>query len=171
MTSSDSRGFTLIELLVVIAIIGILSSVAIGSLMLGRLKAADAAIQSDLHAIASQMEIYYTSNNNFGTTYNQTSALSVVPTTGTSLYVTDTVINNALKDAMKQSGSGQSAWAATGKVAGSSGTIASTWAVAVRLKSDSSSAWCIDSGGTGEKITFSASSNPLGGNTAPAQCP
>ena len=66
MNTSRSRGFTLIELLVVIAIIGVLSSVVLASLSTARSKGSDAAIQTDLHGIQVQAELYNIANNGYG---------------------------------------------------------------------------------------------------------
>ena len=133
------RGFTLIELLVVIAIIGILSSVVLAATLLGRLRAMDAAVKADLHTIQSEMEIYYSTNNNYGAaSINNTSPQSTIPATGTSIFFTNANINGALKAAFAQSG-GHAYWAV--------GQGQATWAVAVELKGDSGYWWCIDSSG------------------------
>ena len=60
--NTNLRGFTLIELLVVIAIIGILSSVVLASLNTARSKGNDAKRFSDLHQIATALELYRNSN-------------------------------------------------------------------------------------------------------------
>ncbi len=62
-----TRGFTLIELLVVIAIIGVLSSVVLASLNTARSKGNDAAIQANLSTVKTQSQLYFDSNNSYGT--------------------------------------------------------------------------------------------------------
>lgn len=56
------QGFTLIELLVVIVIVGILAAIAIPIFLNQRQKAVDAGIESDLKALATVQETYYTDN-------------------------------------------------------------------------------------------------------------
>jgi len=158
------RGFTLIELLVVIAIIGILSSVALASLALSRLKAADANIKSDLHTIQSQMEIYFTNNGNtYGPTFNQSSAQTTVPGTGTNVFIVDPTINGALKAAMAQNPNGY--WAV--------GQNGASWAVAIQLKADSGFWWCLDSSGKPVREPNASMTGTAlhGGVAADAYCP
>ncbi len=56
------RGFTLIELLLVMLIIGVLATIAIPKYTGAREKAFIATVTSDLKILASQMEIYQSSN-------------------------------------------------------------------------------------------------------------
>jgi len=145
MYKNRSRGFTLIELLVVIAIIGILSAVVLASLNTARDKGNDAAIQSNLGAIATQAEIYYSDTNN---TYG-----SVVANCTTGIFAQATI---------------QKAIVAT-DVSNGTGVIicgakATEYAIASQLVADSTKYWCIDSSGTAKKL----SSAPTAGFT---QCP
>jgi prepilin-type N-terminal cleavage/methylation domain-containing protein len=161
------RGFTLIELLVVIAIIAILSAVMLGSLGLGRLKAADASIKANLHTVQQQMEIYYSNNSNsYGTTVSQSSSVSTGPTSvGTHVYAADSVVNGAMKEVVRQSGN----------VYYSVGPSGSTWAVAAKLKADSGYWWCVDSTGQPKReqdgTAISTAGNTIGGGASAAVCP
>lgn len=167
MTPSQSfRGFTLIELLVVVAIIALLSVVVFGSLGLGRLKAADAAVKSNMNTIRTSMEVYFSDNNSYGTTVSQSSASQVGPTTvGSHVFASNPTINNAMKEAIRQGGYGY--W--------SVGPNGGTWAVAVKLKAESGYWWCIDHNGQPKReqdgTQISISGNTIGGGTTAAACP
>lgn len=75
------RGFTLIELLVVISIIGLLASVALASLNVARVNAANAVIKENLAGIRAQGELYINDFDDYGTAfYEDDPFLGEVPT-------------------------------------------------------------------------------------------
>src|SRR3989344_4887526 len=84
MKMNFKKGFTLIELLVVVAIIGILASVVLASLNSARNKGKDAAIFAQLANMRGQAELYYATNNDYGTGNAALAAsggASIMPTT------------------------------------------------------------------------------------------
>ena len=129
------KGFTLIELLVVVAIIGILASVVLASLNSARSKGNDAKIKSQLSSARSAAEIYYSTNNNYGSgtgSGNNVCTLTNADTTGmyslvqTTSYPAGTTVSCSVDS--------------TG-----AGVVATKWALAANL--NGTAAWCVDSTG------------------------
>src|SRR3989344_1385351 len=88
---TSSRGFTLIELLVVIAIIGILSGIVLVNLRSSQTKARDARRLSDINALVTALNLYYTDNKNYPTTLsnlvpNQLTAVPVDQSSSSTQY-------------------------------------------------------------------------------------
>ncbi len=168
MTRSIYKGFTIIELLVVIAIIGLLSSVILGSLTLGRYKAADANIKANLHTIQLQMEYIYGNTNSYGTVA-VACQLAVSPNapSGTSIFNTDATIKAALQSALARTSNGATGlWAV--------GPSGNSYAVALPLRADSANWWCLDASGRGKlepAATMTGTSQVLGGGASVAVCP
>lgn len=63
--SHRQAGFTMIELLIVTAIIGILAAILIPNFMRARAQSLLGACQSDLHNIATSLELYYNENQGY----------------------------------------------------------------------------------------------------------
>ncbi|MDY0204901.1 MAG: prepilin-type N-terminal cleavage/methylation domain-containing protein [Desulfovibrio desulfuricans] len=61
----NEKGFTLIELLIVVAIIGILAAIAIPQFAAYRQKAFNSAAISDIRSTKTNLEAFYTDNNNY----------------------------------------------------------------------------------------------------------
>lgn len=150
--NTKTKGFTLIELLVVIAIIGILSSVVLASLNSARNKGADASIKANLNGIRAQAELFYDT----GSTYGGTAfAEAVCADNATGNILADSNVKNAIAAANSASSGTLTSNAYTKTRCAVS---ASSWAVAVTLKADTTKAWCIDSSGNSRQIAGPAES-------------
>lgn len=138
MQKSINKGFTLIELLVVIAIIGILASIVLVSLGNARQKGADAGIMANLASMRTQAEVFSSNNSNGYGTEQVTSSC----TTAGTLFV-DPTIAAAINSAVTASG-GVATCVSSGPSA-TTGELATSWAVSVPLKTNSTFKWCVDS--------------------------
>src|SRR6266403_1195766 len=163
------RGFPLIDLLVVIAIIGILSSVVLASLYLARQKGNDAAIKSDLHTIQTQIEIVR--SNSTGESYGAATRScgtimgTTFPSSGADVYITDSVINKAAKDAFaKGGGIIMCAYSSGGAL-----VAPTNYAIEVPLPSSPGKFWCLDDSGRA-KVESTVAGMGGTGSTA-ASCP
>ncbi|MBI3572284.1 type II secretion system protein [Candidatus Kaiserbacteria bacterium] len=129
ITKFPLRGFTLIELLVVIAIIGVLSAVVLTSLNSARSKGSDAAIKADLHNLQAQAELYYLGAGNYSYGTNASGCAAGM--------FADSVVAKQVAGAQSASGGTTAACYANG----------GSYLVGVKLASDATKWWCIDSTG------------------------
>ena len=114
------RGFTLIELMIVVAIIAILAGILIPNFVTARSQAQTAACESNLRAIATALELYYTDNQ----VYPTASGASVQP----SLFTINGVayLNNTPKDPAAQSSAATYALTTTQAANGAAATYTIT---------------------------------------------
>lgn len=141
------KGFTLLELLVVVGIIGILATVVLASLNNAKTKGEDKAVASNLHTVVNQAEIFFTSNNNSylpagGSTFN----IGICPTynaSGDNMFAVDKVLASAIAEAVLR-GSGSACY-----------NSSNHWVVAIGLKSDTNTSWCVDNEGSAKLVASS----------------
>ena len=152
MRAPKLAGFTLIELLVVIAIIGLLASVVLASLSTARDRGRDAAVQSNLHAVAVQAEIMRGSKNCYPgpsgvcATPGAGQVLNVLTTgctSNTNFFCNQPTILAALSATQKATNGGLIS------VQFPSGTT--SWVVLAQLATDKALAWCVDSSGKSKR--------------------
>jgi prepilin-type N-terminal cleavage/methylation domain-containing protein len=139
LAHTSSRGFTLIELLVVIAIIGILSAIVLASLSQARGKGGDGAIKADLGNLTNQAELYYQSNNGYGSTPVTVGTLGCTTGATGTMFADPTiakVITGAVANIVTPVEGTTHRCTANG----------STYAVMAKL-SGTNGWWCVDSGG------------------------
>ena len=81
------RGFSLIELILVVVMIGVLATIAVPKFTGARDKAFIASVMSDLKVLASQMEVYQSTNQNYAT--NVASLTDFSASRGVNLTITE----------------------------------------------------------------------------------
>ena len=67
---AQQKGFTIVELLIVIAVIGILAALVLNTFVGVQRRARDTERQTDVNAIATQLEVYYNDEGNYPTLAN-----------------------------------------------------------------------------------------------------
>lgn len=138
--SRTQKGFTLIELLVVIAIIALLSAIVLSALGQSRIKAADAAIKSNLTNIRAEAGLYFETNGN---SYNNLC--------GGAGPAADNVVA-----ALDAQGRSLTTHDVRGEVCfdqGPAGVGGTQWAATVPLKSDDTKFFCVDVNGAARVTT------------------
>lgn len=69
-TKAQQKGFTIVELLIVIAVIGILAALVLNTFVGVQRRARDTERQTDINAIATQLEVYYNEEGHYPTLAN-----------------------------------------------------------------------------------------------------
>ena len=147
-------GFTLIELLVVVAIIAVLSAVVLAFLGGAKDKGGDAAVKANLDTIRGVSELFASDNNN-SFLISGADVAGICPSyspSGTNMLSKNQTIADAIKEATKQ-----------GSKVNYCFNSKNTWAVAVGLKTNANTSWCVDSGGKSKQVNSVPSSAIVGG--------
>lgn len=148
-----SKGFTLIELLVVIAVIGILAAIVLAALGNARDKGKDATVQQQLSSARSQDALYLNANGN-----SHTGACAAGTVGGVSTPY-NLVLASATSAGLTASDIALMGTAQGGKAAcHENGT---NWAASVRLVSNQTNLFCVDSDGKAEITTTNLGANKV----------
>ena len=144
------KGFTLIELLVVVAIIGLLAAITLGYLESARSKGAVTAIKSNLVTMRAVSEVFYLDNSNLylpagGSTFS-IATCPVYNGSGTNMLSKNKTIADAIAEAVKR-GNGSACY-----------NSGNAWAVAVGLKLNPNTSWCVDNVGSSKQVNSLPSS-------------
>lgn len=147
MLIKNKAGFTLIELLVVVAIIGLLTTITLGYLETAKKRGNDAGVQGNFETIRTRAEFFYVNQipNSYlpsgGVEFGIASCPTTYDASGTNMFVKDKTMSDALNEAIKR-GNGTSYCY----------NSAEAYAVAVGLKSNANSSWCVDTSGVAKKV-------------------
>ena len=125
----SKKGFTLIELLVVIAIIGILAAIVFVNVSSARDKARDAAVKANMASFPAAAEMIYDGE---GSSYAK--------------------VCDSGKDSKKAYDAALKAIGGTDGTDGHCDAAVNTYVVCVRLATDKTKAWCIDSASAKREI-------------------
>lgn len=139
----SQKGFTLIELLVVVGIIGILAAIVLASLNSAKTKGEDKAVASNLHSVINQAELFFANNNSYLPTNGAVFGIDVCPSyseSGRDMLSVDKVLASAIAEAVLR-GSGSACY-----------NSRDHWAVAVGLKSNTNTSWCVDNAGSAKLV-------------------
>ncbi|MCC6290806.1 prepilin-type N-terminal cleavage/methylation domain-containing protein [Candidatus Nomurabacteria bacterium] len=183
---SGKAGFTLIEILIVIAIIGLLSGIVVVFLSGARGRGYDVAIKSSLKEIRNLAEIYYSENGQYvsipcgvsGITPGIAGALRSCILSTVSTYCRHSSVTpfSVFKDVNVLARAREACNASGGSNCDTSGGSTDNtfckasnndWAVAVKLRSDSSQWWCVDSSGANIQTSGSNADNGGSGSLTP----
>ncbi len=141
------KAFTLLELLIVIAIIGVLASIVMASLNSSRNKSTDAGMKTAINSLRSAGSIIFNEYGCYagssGACFGTNLGPGACSTPGSTIFsnfefakITAPYRTNSDFITSCSSASGQTAWA-----------------VVIRLKSDNTKAWCVDSLNTAKEVS------------------
>ncbi len=141
------KAFTLIELLIVIAIIGVLASIILASLNSSRDKGSDTGMKTAINSLRSAGNIIFNEYGCFAGSSGGCNGTNLGP--GACSTPGSTIFSNlefAKITAPYRTSSDfiTSCSSTTGQTA---------WAIAIRLKSNTTKAWCVDSLNTAKEIS------------------
>jgi len=145
-----NKGFSLIELMMVVAIVAFLASVTMGYLGNARKKGDDTAVKSNLATLRAVSELFFLENSNSylpaGGSNFSLNTCPVYDASGTNMFTVNKPIADSIAEANKR---GVSSACINSSV---------RWVVAVGLKQEPGTSWCVDAEGAAKVINSLPSS-------------